>query len=347
MDVSKLYVQDFRQFTQRTWDLAPGINLVVAPNGSGKTTLLEALHLLATGKSFRASKTVEMIRFGQEIARVYALTDDKIKLGMTLTGGFVGGQKAAAKYYQIDQTKKRAVDFVGNLLTATFRPEDLRLIEGSSARRRDYLDGPLSLVSQVYREAHKKYSAALVRRNKTLKAIRDEGLDESLLSLWDRQVLEFGPVVQRLRAAYVDFVNTQVQFARPYRLIYQHSLISPERLLSHRRAELAVGYTLVGPHKDDLLIEAKLGGQTVNLATYGSRGQQRLAVLWLKLAELEYIKQETKRVPILLLDDIFSELDSQARELVLAQVQQQTTIITSIDQELKKIIGKQVNTIVL
>ncbi len=331
MYVTKLYLQDFRQFEQASWELSSELTLIVAPNGFGKTTLLEALALLATGKSFRAGKTAEMIRFGQEIGRCFALTDEQVRLGATLTGGMVGERRTQQKYFQIDQTKKRQADFVGNLLTVVFRPEDLRLIEGASNRRRDYLDGPLELTSSVYRQARRAYEAALIRRNKTLKAIKEDGLDPGMLHLWDTQLLEHGAIVHQYRRDYIDFVNQNVPFARPYRLIYDHSVVDEARLAKYQTAEIASGHSLIGPHRDDVQIEATFNGETADLAVYGSRGQQRLAVLWLKLAELTYLEQKTGRLPILLLDDIFSELDEQAQALVLEQVGRQTSVITSTD----------------
>jgi len=345
VQVTKLYLQDFRQFQTATWEFPARITLIVAPNGFGKTTIIEALHLLSTGKSLRAGKTVEMIRFGRELAQVHALTDEQLRLGMTLTGGFVNGQKTAPKHYLLDRTKKRATDFVGNLLTVVFRPEDLRLIEGAGERRRDYLDGPLILTSQVYREALKNYRAALLRRNKTLKQIKETGWGQDVLHLWDEQMLEYAPAVTKMRAEYVDFVNKNVPSHRDYLLIYEPSLLTRETLESHLRAEIACGHCLIGPQRDNLVIQAPLGGQNVDLAVYGSRGQQRLAVLWLKIAELTFLQTRTGRQPLLLLDDIFSELDGQARELVLAQVRQQATVITALDLQIKKYLDGDVGVI--
>ena len=347
MYLQKLYLQDFRQFTQATFDFDPQITLITAPNGSGKTTILEAIELLATGKSFRAGKTAEMVRLGQELGRVYGLTDDNLRLGVTVTTGNVGGRRTAGKHFTIDKARKRQKDFVGNLLVTTFRPEDLRLIEGSSSRRRSYLDTPLTLTSPIYLQAHDTYAAVLLRRNKTLKAIKDDGLDPATLNYYDRQLLETGTIIQNYRQDYFDFINNQVPFIHKLQAIYQPNFITTDRLDSHRSAEIAVGHTLVGPHKDNFLIEGPLQNQILDYAIYGSRGQQRLAVLWLKLAELHYLQQKTGRQPLLLLDDIFSELDDTARELVLKQIHQQTTLITSTEANVVKLIGTQIKQIAL
>lgn len=306
---------------------------MVAQNGQGKTTILEALYLLTQGQSFRADKTVEMLRFGQDLARVYGLTDDQTKLGLTLTGGFVNGRKAPTKLYTLGEAKKRQKDFVGQFLSVCFRPEDLRLIEGSPARRRDYLDAPLSLVSEVYRGALKNYQATLLRRNKLLTAIREGEASPTELPYWNDNLLEYGTIIHDHRQRYLDFVNQEVPFWLDFQLLYDHSTVTPERLEKYRAAEIASGHSLIGPHKDDIDIQFAFGGasEPKSLLTYGSRGQHRMAVLWLKLAELQFLHSQTQQQPVLLLDDILSELDAQAQQMVIDLTSQQQTIITTTD----------------
>jgi DNA replication and repair protein RecF len=341
MVIKKLYLQDFRQFGNTTFDFDPQLTLILAANGAGKTTILEALNLLASGKSFRAGKTAELLRFGQEIARAYVLLNDDLRLGVALTAGSVGGQKTAIKSFSLGKTKKRVHDFVGNLLTVCFRPEDLLLIEGSASRRRDYLDNPLTLTSAVYRQAIKNYHAALVRRNKTLLAIREGELTIDNLSYWNNICCQTATTISTLRQKYLNFVNAYTGPLRQFSLTYDHSLITNDRLSKYQAAEIAVGHSLIGPHKDDLTIYSDFMGKHQSLMTYGSRGQHRLAVLWLKMAELAYLQQTTKQQPVLLLDDICSELDQAAKDLVkkLATVGQ--TIITTTEESVIKLWSKQ------
>ena len=336
MQIQKLYLQNFRRLTNQVFEFAPEITVLVAANGSGKTTILEAIDLLSVGKSFRAEKTLETIAFDQDLARVYGLLDDQTKLGITLTSGMVNGRKAPSKLFTIGEAKKRQNDFVGHLLAVCFRPEDLRLVEGSPSRRRDYLDQPLTLVSEVYRQAAKNYQATLIRRNKLLTAIREGEANSDSLPYWDQNLLTFGKIIHQQRQAYLDFVNTQVPFWLDFHLVYDHSTVTEERLAKYRSAEIACGHTLIGPHKDDfdLTFDFNSLSEQKSLLNYGSRGQQRMAVLWLKLAELQFVKEKTAQQPILLLDDILSELDEKAQQMVVNLAQKQQTILTTTDQRM-------------
>jgi len=333
MKLKKLYLQDFRQFQQKTWQFGDRLNLIIAKNGAGKTTILEAIYLLATARSFRASKTNELIRFDQEIGRAYALIDQDLKLGLTLTHGSLGGKKTAVKHYTVGKAKKRQIDFIGNLLVACFRPEDLRLIEGSSSRRREYLDDPLSITNKNYYQAKKNYQASLIRRNKTLQAIKNGDLTTNSLSYWDQNLLNYGTIIHQARSIFFHFLNHEFESPLSFKANYLHSQVTQARLEQYRVAELAIGHTLIGPHKDDFEIITNFNGHEASLMTYGSRGQHRLAVLWLKLAELSYLEKITNQKPILLLDDIFSELDQEAQALVWNMVNEQQTIITSTDEQ--------------
>jgi DNA replication and repair protein RecF len=208
----------------------------------------------------------------------------------------------------------------------------LRLIEGSGSRRRDYLDNPLTLISPVYRQARKNYGQALIRRNKTLQAIREGELEVDGLNYWDQLLLEYAEVIHQARAKYLKFVDEQTTSLANFGISYQHSLVTKERLIQYRSAEIASGHTLIGPHKDDFVISFNFEGRRESLMTYGSRGQHRLAVLWLKLSELNYLQSQTGELPILLLDDICSELDDEAKKLVVALAKRQQTIITTTEK---------------
>ncbi len=335
MQLNKLYLQNFRRFENQTFDFGDQITVFLADNGSGKTTVLEAISLLTSGKSFRADKTTEMLRFGQDLARVYGLTADKIKLGVTLTSGFVNGRKAPSKLFTLGDAKKMQKNFIGQFLSVCFRPEDLRLIEGSPARRRDYLDQPLSLVSDVYRGALKTYQATLIRRNKLLTAIREGESSRDTLTYWNHNLLTYGAIIHDHRRQYLDFLNQKVPFWLQFQVVYDHSTVTQERLDYYQNAEIASGHTLIGPHKDDLDIRFDFGdGAPKSLLTYGSRGQHRMAVLWLKLAELAFLQTQTEQQPVLLLDDILSELDEQAQKMVIELAQKQQTIVSTTDAKI-------------
>ena len=338
MRINKLYLQNFRRFENQTLEFTAPITIIIARNGYGKTTVLEAIDLLSRGQSFRAEKTSEMLRFAQDLARVYGLTDDQTKLGITLTSGLVNGRKTPSKLYTLGAAKKRQQDFAGQLLSVAFRPEDLRLIEGSPSRRRDYLDEALYLVSDVYRGALKNYQASLIRRNKLLTAIREGEASLASLPYWNDNLLQYGEIIHRQRQRYLDFLNQNVAFALDFEIFYDHSMVTLERLAKYQTAEIAIGHSLIGPHKDDFDIRFNFATpEKKSLLTYGSRGQHRLAVFWLKLAQLQFLQQQTQQQPVLLLDDIFSELDQEAQQLVTNLATQQQTIITTTETVLLKL----------
>ncbi|MBD3250619.1 MAG: DNA replication and repair protein RecF [Candidatus Pacebacteria bacterium] len=347
MFVQALRLNHFRLFTDQVFHFDQPVAVVLGSNAAGKSSLVEAIDLLATGQSFRAGRVEEMIQFDQEIGRVKAkvssqlgvddkLADlDQVELEITLTNGEVRGKKTHKQLYAVNQNKRRKKDFVGKLLTVVFRPEDLRLIEGSPSRRRDYLDKPMSFVSQQYSLSLGKYNKALRRRNKLLSQIREGEQPETALKFWDMSILKHGQILQDQRKKYCQFMNQSVESPLPMKIEYQPSLITPDRLEQYRRREVAAGYTLIGPHKDEIDVQLDLDDYR-SLASFGSRGQKRLGVLWLKRAEFQFLEEQTERTPVLLLDDILSELDQDSRKLVVGLVGSEQLIITTTQPELVK-----------
>lgn len=337
MSVHALSLSNFRSYTQQVFQFHPLMTVIVGENASGKTSVLEALHLLSTGKSFRASKIEEMVSFGSELARLQARVTDLEELEVMLTRGLVQGRRAPSTLFSLNGAKKRKKDVIGQLLTTTFRPEDMRLVEGSPARRRQFLDTPLSLVSSSYAYSLKTYDEALRKRNRLLLKIREGEMSRQVLKYWDLQLIKHGQIIQELRRQFVFFFQN-VDFQVPFYLEYDWSEMSESRLQKYAQAEIGAGHTLVGPHKDDLIVrirlDAKKNPEPVDVAVYGSRGQQRLAVLWLKLGESLFVRERTDQAPVILLDDILSELDEEHRRLVLELFKSNQVILTTTEQHL-------------
>lgn len=287
--------------------------------------------LLSTGKSFRAHLEQEMIAYDQEIARVKGrvVSDEVVDLEIVLTRGEVGGEKVAKKKYSVNGVSKRARDFVGRLRSVYFGPEDLELVTNSPSTRRRYLDLVLSQVDREYARASLSYEKGLRQRNKLLERVRDEGAPRSQLLFWNQLLIRNGEYLTGAREEFMGFCNAQQSKGKtpPFQLEYDRSVISPSRLKDYAKEEIAAGATLVGPHRDDF--EFRL--EKRDLSKFGSRGEQRLAILWLKLCELEFVSQKEDERPVLLLDDIFSELDKTRRKLVLEVIPAQQTIITTTD----------------
>lgn len=345
MKLERLILTNFRSYTKKTLILG-NTTLLLAPNGSGKTNILEAIYLLATGASERAGEITEMIRWEQEIGSVSGIVEEneeRTELSVVLTRGVYMGKKTPKRRYLVDGVARLKSTFVGRLVATLFRPEDMRLIEGSPSRRRSYLDEILSVANPEYGRAIGVYEASLRRRNRLLDAIRDGMARREQLAYWDQSIVKNGEIVSRQRRDFLEYLSQIKTNFGEYQLRYEDSPISPARLAQYAEAEVAVGYTLVGPHKDDFAIfetEKSIKATTnKDLMVYGSRGEQRLGVLFLKLGGMKYLEEKLKVKSILLLDDIFSELDQAHREEVVAMMKGRQTIVTSAEGDVSGIIA--------
>ena len=339
MQLIKLRLQNFRNYKLKELELGER-TLVVGENGVGKSNLLEGIVLLARGTSFRAGRIEEMVKWDGEVARVKArvTTENTVDLEIVLTRGEVGGEKAPKTRYLVNGVTRRRMDFAGKLVVVLFRPEDLLLVEGSPGERRDWLDEVLSGVDREYLRSLLAYEKALRRRNKILDLIREGEVGRTQLAFWDGLLVKHGTELTNKRRDLVEAVNQYWQKAgNNLSLEYDASGISEARLAQYKNEEVAAGYTLVGPHKDELIFKSSTSSTSSrsstsnNLATYGSRGEQRMAVLWLKMAELQFVESRLGERPVLLLDDIFSELDEVHRRMVVGLTQKQQTIMTATE----------------
>lgn len=323
MKLQKLRLQNFRNYELKELELGER-TLVVGGNGAGKSNLLEGIVLLARGISFRAGRIEEMVQWDEEVSRVKGrirLDGDVVDLEVVLT--------ASKARYLVNGVAKRRMDFVGKLVVVLFRPEDLQLIEGSPGERRGWLDAVLAGVDREYSRSLLSYEKGLRRRNKILDLIREGEVSRTQLAFWDGLLIREGTVLTNKRRELVELVNQYWQKTDNHlSLEYDFSGISEARLAQYKNEEVAAGYTLVGPHKDELVFKYK--GR--NLAVYGSRGEQRMAVLWLKMAELQFVESKLRERPVLLLDDIFSELDQSHRRMVVKLTAKQQTIMTATEK---------------
>jgi DNA replication and repair protein RecF len=341
-----------------------GPQLVWGANAAGKTSLLEAIVLLAWGRSHRTSAEGEIVRWGQELARVEARVgrpetppDERDTIEVALVRTATGG---ARKRIRVNGVARRAGALHGVLRTVMFAPEDMLLVTGSPSLRREALDRLAGERSPIYSRDLATYGRALQQRNGLLRAIREEQATRAELRFWDQALLEAGAAVREARlrlladlaeplaAAHAEIAPEEAAEAG-LRLVYstnapQHAGESVRDALARRLAETAEkevwnGTTLIGPHRDDLVFE--MAGRP--LASFASRGQQRTAILAFKLAELDLLTTLDGRPPLLLLDDVFSELDPDRRaHLVrritgLPQAFVTTTTLEDIDPALRSV----------
>lgn len=382
MHLKKIRFTNFRNFKKEMFEFSDDITVIVGPNAVGKTNILESVFLLSTGKSFHARREEEMIGYNAEIARISALVDrgkwmvdgeeeNKItqptthnplpttKLEIVLTRGQIDigtehPEKVPRKKLLVNGIARHLYNFAGNLKIVLFGPWDMDLVTESPSIRRRFLDNVLSQVDREYRRASLSYEKGIRQRNRLLFRIREEGVPRSSLLFWDQLIVKTGNYITKRREEFIEYVNNfQIQISKSklngsYDLDYDKSTISEGRLEQYKEEEVAAATTLVGPHRDDLVFKiqnprSKLhNGKYRELARYGSRGEQRMGVLWLKLTELSFIEAQTQERPVLLLDDIFSELDHEHRDIVMDIVKAPgQVIITTADEHFLEGISKK------
>jgi DNA replication and repair protein RecF len=314
--IQKIKLTNFRNFSKKEIEFDEGINIIDAPNASGKTNILESIVFLSLGKSFKARKEEECIKYEENISRI---TTEGLEI--ILTKNVEGWPK---KRMLVNGVPRRLVDFAGNIKTVLFAPQDLELVTGGPSMRRNFLDTVLSQTDREYRRSIGSYEKGLRQRNRLLFKIREEGVSRNNLLFWNQLLIKNGNYITEKRRDFIDYVNSLNKCS----LEYDPSTISESRLDQYKNEEIASATTLVGPHRDDFifLLDNK------DLSKFGSRGQQRMEILWLKLAEMAFIEKITNIKPILLLDDIFSELDHVHRKIVMESLNNHQVIITSADE---------------
>jgi len=330
--ITALTARSFRNYDSLAVGFSPGVNIIVGANAQGKTNLLEAVHFLATGRSHRAGRDGELVKWGRDLA---FLRGEVSSFGGSRS---IEAQIPAAgrKSIKVDGTElRRLSDLFGIFQIVMFTPDDLQLIKGSPGLRRRYLDMQICQISPLYRHYLQRYNQVLRQRNKLL-----ERREARSLPVWDEQLVRFGSAVIRYRLRAVEVLSPFTQ--RHYRAIagegeemklaYQPFWaregegppwseddiqgLFREEIRRVREDELRRGQTLVGPQRDDLVFA--IADRPAK--SFASQGQQRSGVLACKLAELDYIQRESGEYPLLLLDDVASELDDERRERFFAGV---------------------------
>jgi DNA replication and repair protein RecF len=335
--VDQLTLTGFRSYPALNLRLGEGPQVVVGDNAAGKTNLIEAIVLLARGSSHRSTSDAELIRWGDPLARVEASVEhgtargrDRVEVTLERTGA--GG---ARKRLRVDGVPRRAAALADALRIVLFAPEEMLLVIGPPALRRAAIDALAGARSPVYGRALAMYGRALQQRNGLLRRIREGEAEPDQLPYWDAIVVEEGGLIVSerlslladlaplLAASHAEIAPSEP----PLELRYVTNAPTgpsegPSEALRRRLTETAEkelwnGATLVGPHRDDVAFE--LGGR--GLTTFASRGQQRTAILSLKLAELDLLTDDTTgEAPLLLLDDVFSELDPDRRSHLVRRI---------------------------
>ena len=332
MYIQSLELKNYRNYDRLIIEFSSGTNILYGDNAQGKTNILEAVYLGATTKSHRGSKDKEIIRFGENEShiRIHLMKQDiGHQIDMHL-------KKSRTKGAAIDRIPiKRSSDLLGFVPVIFFSPEDLSIIKNGPSERRKFLDIELSQLEKMYLHQLSSYNRVMAQRNNLLKqlAYQRELLDT--LDSWDLQLVKYGSEVIRYRRKFIEDLNEIIReihknlTGKKEKIVlkYDYSVNYDEFLtVLQRKREIDLKYasTGAGPHRDD--IEFLVNG--IDIRKFGSQGQQRTAALSLKLAQIELVKRQTGETPILLLDDVLSELDSSRKNYLLDSIKDIQTLIT-------------------
>lgn len=358
MFLQNLALRNFRNYNYLDMEFNSLMNIFVGENAQGKTNLLESVYLLAAGVSPRVQKDEELIKQDEDFFAVKGKIQKDLDT-FTVAISYAKGRGKAASINS--KRQKRLSDLVGLINVVYFSPDSLDLVKGAPAGRRTFIDFDLCQINALYKDTLIRYKKVIRQRNAFLKELRERKRSLAALDAWDRQVSELGAyiiacrldVVSNLSKIAMDTHKTISDGKESLCLKYSSSIPADgktksqigvllyDKLRSLQHVEIMRGTTLVGPHRDDLVFLLN----DLDLKAYGSQGQQRTAVLACKIAELELIKREVNEYPLLLLDDVMSELDQGRRLKLLGILEQrvQTFITTTNSDSLDKTVAKDVD----
>lgn len=346
MKITQIKLRDYRNYETCHVDLSDHLNLIIGDNGQGKTNLLESVYVCGFGKSFRTAKDTEWMRIGSQSTSIHLEYEKH-------------GQRGIIEIRQLNNRKKevkvngvplsKMSELIGHLNLVLFSPEDLKLVKESPGERRRFIDRELSHISPAYCHLLMDYHRILDQRNSSLKQMQfRKKVDSQLLSIWDEKLADIGTKIMLRRTVFINQLaemSSKIHFqitdgtekldvkyissltsknGSDYDTIYKEFLMTLEK---NQNKDVERGYTTIGPHRDDL----GLSINSKDIRSFGSQGQQRTAALSLKLSEIEIIYNELGEYPILLLDDVMSELDGHRQNFLIKTFDKVQTIVTATE----------------
>lgn len=347
MKIKSLKLVSFRNYDYQIVDFPMQITLVSGTNGQGKTNLVESVVVAATTKSPRTSNMSELVKDGSAETLVEILLDRKFGQ-MNLS--FTINAKGEKKFFINSNPVSKMSDVFGNLVVVYFSPDDLKIVSASPDKRRDFMDTDISELSGSYYNLIQRYNKVLLQRNKLLKTERDRALLLAQIGVWDEQLAQIASLIIKTRKSFIEKLKVPAKEALKYISSSKDDLeieyvgvkgtsaeeIKEEHLKSLKfnlERDIELGYTSVGPHRDDIYFG--LNGKDAR--NFASQGQQRSIVLALKFAELEIFEKELGEEPILVLDDVFSELDTTRQRRLYEKMSKYQTIITGTQFKFKPV----------
>ena len=346
MIIKEFSADGFKNLKNIDLSPAPGVNVIIGENAQGKTNLLEAIWILSGAKSFRGTKEKEMISFDGKYARLGALFEDSQRVQRIEA---VISKNPRERRLSVNGVKQRYFSgLFGLLKCVVFTPEDLNLTKGPPEARRSFIDLCISQIKPAYSKTVLKYENVLLQRNTLLKNLALRQGTEADLDIWDEQMARLGAYISVIKYQYTKKLSLYA--GRLYseltsgkedlKLEYRSSIyedmsnftdqwaeltkIYLDSLIASRGEDIAAGFTTAGVHRDDVSVYVK----GISVKDYGSQGQNRSAALSMKLAQAYILCEETAEMPVILLDDVLSELDRSRREFIISKLKDMQIFIT-------------------
>lgn len=347
MKIKTLTLNNYRNYTHQKFTLGEGLNVFVGKNAQGKTNALEAVYLCAIGKSLRIQKDKDLINFNQNTGKITLELEkefSKVKIEVYLS-------KKEKKTIKINQIPiKRIGELLGEFNAVFFSPDELKLIKDTPEDRRRFMDIDISQTNKNYFYLLNKYEKILASRNRLLKDSKSKQDASSTIDIWNEQLSTVASkiILKRVEflkslSPYASKTHTYLTDSKEVLTLEYAGIVSEneqelkqilmKKLEANFEKDFSLGYTTIGPHRDDIKIKLN----EIDVRSFGSQGQQRTCALSLKLAELEIMKLQTGEVPVLLLDDVLSELDSNRRKKLINLAKNYQTILTCTEFEYTQI----------
>lgn len=336
MHINTILLENFRNYDNQEIKLNKNINIIYGNNAQGKTNIIESVFLCAYGKSFRAKKDSELIKFDKDLCKV------EVSYSKVDREGIIKAEINDKKTFFSNGVKQNKIsDIIGKINVVIFTPDDIEIIKDGPQKRRRFLDMMISSLRPNYLHLLNSYNKVLEQRNNFLRQIKLENKNPAMLDIWDEQLSEYSFKIYEYRKYFIEKISKSIEDI--------HSLITKsgkedikikyisnsknkesflENLKKSRAVDIKRGFTATGIHRDDFMIY--INSRPVSI--FGSQGQQRTAILTLKLCELKIVKEEIGDTPILLLDDYMSELDEKRRTSFLENIKGNQVIITCTDR---------------
>lgn len=336
MYIREIRLHNFRNYVDERISFSDKVNIILGNNGQGKTNLLEGIYLDAFGRSFKKVKDRDLIRFGEEFCRVEITGEDRYgeeeKTEIVI-------DRSGKKGIKVKGVKiRKTSEMMDRMFITVFSPEDLKIVKDEPERRRRFMDRELCQIRKGYMSNLNDYRRALKQKNAALK---EESFPESLLDIWDRELALYGSRIIKKRKEYIERINVisgeihrDISGGKENLTIsYEPSIDCTDEeeyydeICSCRADDMRNRSTGKGPHRDDIRIEA----DGIDMRKFGSQGQQRTAALSLKLSEIKITEEEKGEKPVLLLDDVLSELDTDRQNFLLQKLGDNQMFITDTD----------------